>query len=291
MNFIQFARAHGIEIDPAKLYPGEKIKRCGTTEKPRSGAGAYFWDGARGWVFDWSGETRVHWFNDPSSTAWTQAEKDAWKAKRQAASFDQEESYRRAAVRAHELLTSASPGQHSYLHSKGFAEAEGFIAADGALLIPMRAAQGNALQGVQVIRWLEDERRHEKKMQPGMKAKGAVFRMGAPAAAETCLVEGYADGLSVQAALRSIGIHAAVVVCFSAHNIATVAPLLTGRRYVFADNDKSGTGQQVAQQTGLPWCMSDTEGEDPNDLHQRAGLLAVCQKIMNVRRAGAGSRP
>ena len=102
---------------------------------------------------------------------------------------------------------------------------------------------------------------------------------------------GYPDGLVVQAALSSSGTHAAVVVCFSAHNIATVAPLVTGRRWVFADNDKSGTGHRVAQQAGLPWCMSDIEGEDPNDLHQRGGLLAVCQKIMNVRRAGAGSRP
>lgn len=290
MSFIQFARAHGIEIDPAKLYPSEKIKRCGTTEKPRSSSGAYFWDGQRGWVFDWSGEARVNWYNDPLAQPWTQAEKDAWKAKRQTQRAQQAQGYQRAAQQAAQMLRAAKPGEHSYLHSKGFAETKGFIAPDGALLVPMRSACDNALQGVQVIRWLEDERRHEKKMFPGMKAKAAVFRMGAPTAPETCLVEGYADGLSVQAALRSIGVHAAVVVCFSAHNIATVAPLLTGRRWVFADNDTSGTGQRVAEQTGLPWCMSDIEGEDPNDLHQRGGLLAVCQKIMNVHRAGAGSR-
>ena len=45
MSFVDFARAHGIEIDPSKLYPGEKIKRCGTTDKPNGTAGAYFWDG------------------------------------------------------------------------------------------------------------------------------------------------------------------------------------------------------------------------------------------------------
>ena len=54
MNFIDFARAHGVEIDPSKLYASERIKRCGTTDKPKGTNGAYFWDGARGWVFNWA---------------------------------------------------------------------------------------------------------------------------------------------------------------------------------------------------------------------------------------------
>ncbi len=292
MSFIQFARAHGIEIDPAKLYPGEKIKRCGTTEKPRSSSGAYFWDGQRGWVFDWSGEARVNWYNDPTAQPWTQAEKDAWKAKRQTQRAQQAQGYQRAAQQAAQMLRAAKPGEHSYLHSKGFAETKGFIAPDGALLVPMRHHQTNELQGVQVIRWLEDERRHEKKMQPyGMKAAGAVFRIGPACATEVALVEGYVTGLSVLEALRSMGVQAAaVLVTFSARNLVQVAQAVTGRAYVFADHDKSGTGQQAAVDTGLPWCMSDVEGEDANDLHQRAGLLTVCQKIMNARRAGAGSR-
>ena len=290
MSFIQFARAHGLEIDPAKLYPSEKIKRCGTTEKPRSSNGAYFWDGQRGWVFDWSGEAKVQWFADQNAQPWTQTEKDAWRAKRQAQRIQQEQGYQRAAQQAAEMLRSATPGEHSYLHAKGFPLAQGLVAPDGALLVPMRHHQTNALQGVQSIRWLEDERRHEKKMQPyGMRAAGAALRMGPPKARETVLVEGYATGLSVLEALRGIGIQAAVMVTFSAHNLVLVAQSVTGRAYVFADHDKSGTGQDAAEQTGLPWCMSPVEGEDANDLHQRGGLLAVCQKIMNVRRAGAGS--
>lgn len=287
MSFIQFARAHGLEIDPARLHPSEKIKRCGTTEKPRSSNGAYFWDGQRGWVFDWSGEAKVQWFADPNAQPWTQAEKDAWKAKRQAQRAQQEQGYQRAAQQAQTMLQAATPGQHSYLASKGFADAQGLIAPDGALLIPMRHHQTNALQGVQVIRWLEDERRHEKKMQPyGMKAAGAVFRMGPARAQEVCLVEGYATGLSVLEALRGIGINAVVLVCFSAHNLTQVAHADAGRAYVFADHDKSGTGQQAAADTGLPWCMSPVEGEDANDLHQRAGLLAVRQLLMQVRLQG-----
>lgn len=284
MSFIQFARAHGLEIDPAKLYPSQKIKRCGTTEKPRSGNGAYFWDGERGWVFDWSGEAKVNWYNDPTAQPWTQAEKDAWKAKRQAQRAQQEQGYQRAAQQAAAMLQSATPGEHSYLHSKGFPLAQGLVAPDGALLIPMRHHQTNALQGVQAIRWLEDEREHEKKNQPyGMKAAGAVLRMGPPKAAETVLVEGYATGLSVLEALRGIGIQAAVVVTFSANNLTQVAQTVGGHAYVFADHDQSGTGQRAAADTGLPWCMSPVEGEDANDLHQRAGVMAVRQLLMQVR--------
>ena len=284
MSFIQFARAHGLEIDPARIYPGEKIKRCGTIEKPRSSNGAYFWDGQRGWVFNWSDQAQVQWFNDPSAQPWTQAEKDAWRAKRQAQRIQQEQGYQRAAQQAHAMLQAATPGEHSYLHAKGFPLAQGLIAADGALLIPMRHHQTSVLQGVQVVRWLEDERRHEKKMQPyGMRAAGAVFRMGPARAAEIVLVEGYATGLSVLEALRGIGIQAAVLVTFSAHNLVLVAQSAQGRAYVFADHDKSGTGQDAAEQTGLPWCMSPIEGEDANDLHQRAGVLAVRQLLMQVR--------
>ena len=49
MSFILFARAHGVDIEPSKLFPSDRIRRCGTVEKPRSGNGAYFWDGQRGW--------------------------------------------------------------------------------------------------------------------------------------------------------------------------------------------------------------------------------------------------
>ena len=83
MSFIDFARAHGVEIDPSRLYPSDKIKRCGTVDKPRSGNGAYLWTGDRGWVFNWSGEAQTVWYNDPHAKPWTDEEKRAWAAKRQ----------------------------------------------------------------------------------------------------------------------------------------------------------------------------------------------------------------
>lgn len=284
MSFIDFARAHGVEIDPARLYASERIKRCGTTEKPKGTNGAYFWDGERGWVFNWSAEARVQWFHDDKAQPWTEAEKASWKAKRQAAQASQEREYQRAAQRAAVLLRCAKPSEHNYLHRKGFPEAQGFVTADGALLIPMRNLTTNNVQGVQVIRWDEETRSFTKKMSPGMRAKGAVFRMGDKTAPETILCEGYATGLSIVAALRSVGLRASVLVCFSAHNLEFIAPQIKGRAFVFADHDASGTGEKSAKATGLPYCMSPVMGEDANDLHARAGLFAVCQLLMSVRR-------
>lgn len=287
-DFIMFARAHGLEIDASRLLVTERVQRCGTIDKPRSTNGAYFWDGQRGWVFNWADEAKVQWFNDANAKPWTEAEKAAWKAKRAAAASNQEADYQRAAVRAAELIRATRPDLHNYLHRKGFPDAQGMVTEDGALAIPMRNLDTNALQGVQLIRWNEADRKWEKKMIPGMRAKGAVFRIGDKAAPETFLVEGYATGLSVAAALRSVGLRASVLVTFSANNMVLIAPRVKGRAFVFADNDESGVGQRSAEATGLPWCMSPVTGEDANDLHMRAGLMAVCQQLMQVR---AGGRP
>lgn len=283
-DFISFARAHGLELSPAQLFASERIRRCGTTEKPRGTNGAWFWDGQRGWVFNWQAEARVQWFNDADAKPWTPEEQAAWKAKRRAMQSTQEEGYRHAALRCAEMLRLAQPDQHNYLHFKGFPEAQGFVAADGALLIPMRNLLTNDLQGLQVIRWVEEERAYEKKMAPGMRAKGAVFRMGDKTAPETLLCEGYATGLSIFAGLRSVGLRASVLVCFSAHNLEFIAPQVKGRAFVFADHDKSRTGEKSAQATGLPYCMSPTEGQDANDVHMQGGLMAVCKLLMEVRR-------
>jgi putative DNA primase/helicase len=74
-----------------------------------------------------------------------------------------------------------------------------------------------------------------------------------------------------------------VVVCFSASNMIQVADQIQGKRFVFADNDESKTGENSAIQTGLPWTMADQEGWDANDLHKNNGLFAVVAKIMAVR--------
>ena len=84
--------------------------------------------------------------------------------------------------------------------------------------------------------------------------------------------------------MRSVGLPASVVVCFSASNLVAVADQIKGKRYIFADNDESKTGEKTAIQTGLPWTMSDTVGWDANDLHLRESLWSVVEKIMQLRK-------
>ena len=283
-DFIDFARAHGIEINAAQFTPSQRIKRCPTTDKPRSKNGAFFFDGTRGWVFNWSGDASVHWWNDPNARPWTEAEKEQFHRQRDAAKSAQQRSYAEAAQRAQALLDSARPAFHDYLHLKGFPALPGAVLDDSALAVPMRNVVTNRLQGLQLIRWEADARKWVKKMTYGMQARNAVFRMGPPKAQESILCEGYATGLSLEAAARQLRLHAAVVVCFSAGNIKPVADQIQGRKYVYADNDKSGAGERAAIDAGLPYCMSDTVGFDANDDHQKHGLMAVCKKLMDLRR-------
>lgn len=284
MSFIDFARAHGVEIDPSRLYPSDRIKRCGTVGKPKSGNGAYFWDGQRGWVFDWSGEARTVWYEDPKAKPWTDEEKRSWAQKRALAAQRQDDQYEQAAQKALETLKQAKLTEHAYLEIKGFPEEKGLVLED-RLLIPMRNVVTNRIQGYQAIWWDMDQRKYEKKMMLGMRAKNAVLFMGNRDLPECWLVEGYATGLSVRNALRSCGMKASVVVCFSASNLVQVADQIPGQRFVFADNDESQTGQKAAEQTGLPWTMADEVGWDANDLHKSRGLFAVVGKIMKCRMA------
>lgn len=282
-DFITFARAHNVEIDPSRLYASDKIKRCGTVDKPRSGNGAYFWDGQRGWVMDWSGEARVIWYNDPDAKPWTDEEKRLFAIKRASAASEQEQRYKNAALQAEITLKSAKQEPHPYLEIKGFPETKGLVLND-KLLIPMRNVRTNKIQGYQSIQWNMEERKYEKKMLPGMMARNAVYVLGNRDLPESWLVEGYATGLSVHHALRSCGIAASVITCFSASNMINVSDQIPGRKYVFADNDESKTGENAAIKTGLPWTMADQVGFDANDLHKNKSLFAVVKKIMDCRR-------
>jgi len=281
VSFIDFARGYGVEIDYSKLYPSDRIKRCGTTEKPKSSNGAYFWDGERGWVMNWAGEARVVWYEDPHARPWTDEEKRAWVEKRRSQQSDQQRKYDQVALQADIVLRSAKIENHAYLQYQGFSDEKGLVLND-KLMIPMRNVVTNKLQGYQSIYWDLQARKYDKKMLTGMRAKNAVFCIGSRTADEFWLVEGYATGLSVYHALKSCGMTASVIVCFSASNLVQVADQIPGKRFIFADNDESKTGQTSAEATGLPWTMPDTVGWDANDLHTRESLFAVVSKIMGV---------
>ena len=48
---------------------------------------------------------------------------------------------------------------------------------------------------------------------------------------------------------------------------------------LIADNDASGTGQRVAEESGWKYWLSDRVGEDANDYHQRVGLFGFTQSL------------
>lgn len=218
------------------------------------------------------------------------AEKQRAKAMREAAEAAEEErkqrGYREAAQRSMTLIKACSMETHPYLKAKALPETLTLV-ADGVLVVPMRNVETNQVQGAQTIEWLPEERRWEKKMVYGMRAKGAVLWLGNRNAKETFLCEGYATGLSIELAARRLRLNASVLVCFSDSNMAHVASMIKGRAFVVADNDASGAGERAAKKTGLLYGMSEIVGEDANDLHHRAGLMALCSLLMRIRRLEA----
>lgn len=192
-----------------------------------------------------------------------------------------ERAYRAAEKRAAAIVAQCKTDTHPYLAAKGFAEERGLVHG-AALLIPMRSLDNKRVLSVQQI-WKEGDA-FKKKFLPNGRARGAIFSLGN--GASTWLVEGYATGLSVRAALASLYQRARVVVCFSAHNLSHVAGQLTGPRYVVADHDTSKAGEKAAQATGLPWWMPPDLDTDANDFHARYGVRNLAMKCNELRRWG-----
>lgn len=296
-SFIHFAASHGVDISPHRLDTSGKIKRCGTAEHPNSRNGAYLFDGRGGWVWAWDGAGRAMVWNDPDAKPMTDLELSAHNAKRMAFRDEALHHQKVAAQWAARLLSLAKPGEHAYLKFKGLKEARGLVLPDGELFIPMRDVSSNELLGAQIVQWLPEQMRWEKKYLYGMRSKGAVQRLGPQRVSETIFVEGMATGLSVLAAVQQMRLSAAVLVTFSAHNLKHCATRTTGRRYVIADHDApqrdpekakqnaGEQGQRAAISTGLGWAMAETEGFDANDEHVQNGLMAVCALVMRARQA------
>ena len=273
MDFAEFCRVHGLIVD--HVQSGRWI-RVATVDHPRTKNGAYKWLGDVGFVQNHATMVEVATWRDKSpDLVKTQAiarEVKALEAK-------VANGWRKASQKASELIRMCVQSEHPYLTIKGFPKERGLVSGDGSLVIPMRDWRSGELAGAQVIRWIPEELKYEKKMLFGMRAKGAIFRMGPPRSRRTWLVEGYATALSVQAAIAVCRLSDAVVVCFSAGNLKHMASCLTGDVRIFADNDASGTGERIARETGLPWVMSDVVGHDANDMHKAEGIWAVAQRM------------
>ena len=119
--------------------------------------------------------------------------------------------------------------------------------------------------------------RSEKKFLPGMKAKGAVMKIGR--GEEIWLCEGYATGLSIHKALSMLNISNCVVCTFSAGNMEFVGK--NYGNYIFADHDPVGI--RCAEATGKPWVTTPVERMDANDFHSQHGILQLARLIKDFR--------
>lgn len=180
---------------------------------------------------------------------------------------------RKAAEKAKWILSQCKHEKHAYLHAKGFQELHGLVwyptETQNLLCIPMHI--GGEVVGLQMI-----DRDGAKKYLSGSTTSKAEFVFDSRAMnAVDFFCEGYATGLSLQACLTALKTRYRIHIAFSAGNLTRTAH----SGYVIADHDKSGAGEKAAVATGLPFWISDIEGEDFNDAHQRLGLFRCSQML------------
>ena len=268
MDFIEFARSHGIIIHD--LPPLGVWRRYPTEDHPRSKNGAVKFMGEVGFVQNHATSTVVSiWKPDSPITAKV---KSTYLASIRNAEDEQRKKQHQAMQRAVGMLNGSGLSTHPYLEAKGFPDEQGNVLwQDGkpVLLIPMRV--GGNLVGLQQI-----DEDGGKKFLYGQRTSNAVFTFDNKGMNVLC--EGYATALSVRLAFKQMKQRYTLHVCFSAGNMAKVAAGLEPGLLI-ADNDASGTGQRVAEESGWKYWLSDRVGEDANDFHQRVGLFGFTQSL------------
>jgi len=268
MDFIQFARSHGIIIN--ELPTVGSWKRYPTEDHPKKRNGAVKYMGSHGFVQNHATSTVVSLWKPDSIDAPTDMR--AIIIGQAKAEQERKKLAIEATNKAVRMLNDSGYRTHAYLEGKGFPDEQGSvlnIENKPVLLIPMRL--GKSLCGVQQI-WEDGT----KKFLYGQRTSGATFAFDNKGLNIVC--EGYATALSVRAAMKQLKRRYTIHVCFSAGNMVRVAEGLESG-LVIADNDKSGTGQQAAADIGWPVWMSDLEGEDCNDYHRRVGLFGLSQSL------------
>ena len=260
MNFEQFAEMHGLIIRSLVL---DRWVRVPTTDHPRKQNGAYIWDGKFGAVINFAVHDKHITFKSEEAY---KPDPEA-RAKRERADKERRAKQERAAGKAAWILQTAVKTTHPYLARKGFPEQEAWV-WNGSLVIPMRL--GDKLVGCQLI-----DDRGTKRFLAGQLTKGAslVIDNRGP----DVLVEGFATGLSVRRALKSLRLRYRIHVCFSAGNMVEIGQGLRNP-LVVADHDASGAGQRAAKKISSRIWLGQL-GEDFNDAELRLGIGAAAESL------------
>ncbi len=286
-----------VGIKTPRSYKHGQWAKCDTLDgKSGKGDGRLKTDDMKVVGWNWkTGEKATVWLKDRDSLS--PVEKKQFAERKAKDETEQRERAARAAHIAVDLIAAAKLGTHPYLARKGFPAEQAHIlsaaavcaiggsylvAGAEAIVIPARI--GPRITSAQLI-WEDGT----KKFLAGGLMERASHRIGT--GAYTWLVEGYATGLSVRAALQGLKIQATILCCFSASNILAVSRQLHGRVFVAADHDKPlpqfdglGTGEHFARATGLPYCMPPEVKTDFNDLHLAQSIFAV-QRVLTAAMA------
>lgn len=278
MTFHDFCRINGLLLPGLPIMDG-RIHRVPTTAHPQRKNGWYRAGplGGRCQAFDMDPYAHT-WRPEGGEDSVSPEDVARWKALAAIERDKAAKAREKAARNAQALIDEATLLYgFPYLVRKGFPQHVALIHKPRKLLlVPMRdAAHYKNVLSVQMI-----DKEGNKKFLPGGQARNACYIMGA--GEDVILCEGYATGLSIQAALKTLYKQARVAICFSAGNIANVATKLEGRKFIMADHDASGTGARAAEGTGLPWEMSPTIGQDANDLHATSGIRALAQLLSSL---------
>jgi len=178
-----------------------------------------------------------------------------------------------ASEKAKWILDQCKLEAHAYLHAHGYADMQTLVwrpdEETNLMCIPMYV--GKQLVGVQMI----DKHGDKKYLSGQITSKAEHCFDSGSANVMDFWVEGFCSGLSLKSLLAALKIKSRIHVTFSAGNLKRMAH----SGVVIADNDTSKTGEKAAIETGLPYWMSDVEGEDINDLHRRLGLFKASQQI------------
>jgi putative DNA primase/helicase len=245
MEFIAFAQQHGLIIDNVVT---DRWTRVPTEDKPNKRNGSYIWDGYSGAIQNWAVHEKPISFRSKGHDPFISIRKEKQRE-------NQEDLRAKAKSKAVFMMNNSKENVHPYLARKGFPLVLGSV-WNGLLLVPMRI--DSKLVGCQMI-----DADSNKKFLKGQITKGASLVIDNKG--RDILVEGYATGLSVREVLKDAKKRYTIHVCFSAGNMVEIAKGMRNP-LVIADNDTIGL--QTARKIGQYW-VSDKEGEDFNDAHQR----------------------
>jgi putative DNA primase/helicase len=264
-DLVTFARSMGIMLD--SVPPIGVWRRYRTEDHPNKRNGAVKFMGDHAFLQNWAvNQDVVVWKSEAGvdMAKIRRATEQAEQRRRQ----QQESAARKAAW----ILKECQNARHAYLKAKGFEEDYGNVwvsEGEQILVIPMRV--DGRIVGCQLIR--EDG---SKKFLLGQRTTGAEYLIDNKG--PHLLVEGYATALSVRAALASMKRRYTLHIAFSAGNLVKLSTRYP-RGFVIADNDESKTGEKAAQDTGWPYFMPPTPGQDFNDFHREVGLFKAATAL------------